>query len=126
MTRRVSTFQAPQLQSPPGTGGRVELRLRPSPEAAPADLADAASPEAGSAPVAIYVARWATSERTWDGEIQVDADGRVQIRAADPPPPAWLTEFSAQLLRTTARSVLGGSAPWPRRLTRWRAAPTTS
>ncbi len=125
MTREDSTYQAPQLQGPPGTGGRVELRLLLSLGSSPAERPESSreSERESAAPVATYAALWATAEDTWEGELRVGADGRIQLHTGERPPPAWLTEFSTQLLRTTARTVLGGSAPWPRRLTRWRATP---
>lgn len=51
-------------------------------------------------------------------------DGEVQLAAGDPTTPDWPLDVARALLRSEwrARRVAGGS-PWPRRITRWRAAP---
>lgn len=103
------SFSSPQYQQPPSTGGRVELRLTE-----------------GQAPrgVAAYTARWTTPDGTWLGELLVNEGGQIEPSFRGEAPPTWLLEFSAQLLRTTARSTnKAGGGVWPRRLTRWRAAP---
>lgn len=99
------TASAPQYQDLPRTGGRVELRLLHA--------------DTG----ATYGARWATPEGLWVGELRADVDGNVHATFEKDAAPTWLVEWSQQLLRTTARSRRAGDGPWPRRLTRWRAAP---
>lgn len=123
MTDSSSTFGATQVQGPPGTGGRVELRLRLP---APGPASTSGDGQESAPPAAIYTTLWATADGSWEGEVHVSDAGRVEVLPEAPgeaAPPKWLVDFSAQLVRTTARSVLNGNGAWPRRLTRWRAAP---
>jgi hypothetical protein len=96
--------------SPTEDGGRVELRLvvaRPG-ERARYALRCIVGQGPGAPP------------KEHEGSAAVDAEGRVLVELAEtPPPPAWLTELAAALLRTAARGATA-SGRWPRRLTRWR------
>jgi len=93
--------------SPVEHGGRVELRL---------DQA------AGDAPVR-YNARWFTADERIEGNVEI-ADGKPPEVTVAPEGelPDWLSSFTVTLVRTTARSAAQENN-WPRRLTRWRAAP---
>jgi hypothetical protein len=57
------------------------------------------------------------------GEATVDASGAVGFGPFAPAePPAWLLEVARQVLRTEWRARQGADpAPWPGRITRWRA-----
>jgi hypothetical protein len=101
---------------PPRTGGRVELRLSRQQD-----------------DEVVYAARWTTPAGTWEGELIVSEAGTLRVAAGDVEseptaehgtPPAWLLEWTQQLVRTTARSARSSDrVVWPRRLTRWRRAP---
>lgn len=110
--------RAPENGSRPTTGGRVELRRRDP----AADLESI--PDSGGSLQAAYEARWTTPQGTFIGELFVSNDGRITLQLDGEAPPAWLSDFTSQLLRATARSVIGPPpGTWPRRITRWRAAP---
>ncbi len=92
----------------PDHGGRVELKLTRASEAG-----------------AVYRAEWSTPAGKWHGTVTA-SDRHAEARPDDSPtpPPDWLVAWSAALLKTTGRTVMRmPDARWPRRLTRWRAAP---
>jgi hypothetical protein len=94
----------------PDTGGRFDLRLRA--------LDDR---HAG------YAATLSTAAAEWSTEISVSAaDGNLQLDtwngAGEPPP--WLVRYARSALRAAWHAH--GEQGWPRRLTRWRAEPTSS
>jgi hypothetical protein len=61
------------------------------------------------------------AEEHWQAELRVTRQqGTVVWFPAAPAAPTWLTEFAVALARNAWRS--SQTAPWPRRLTRWRAA----
>lgn len=102
----------------PEHGGRVTLRR------------SNVAAEASNSRV-IYDAEWATEGGIWRGRVVASTEAAPELELGDTAPetegdapPRWLTDWTVQLVRTTARSV--ASTPdgeWPRRLTRWRAAP---
>lgn len=101
--------QALPEPSPVEHGGRVELRL---------DLS--ASTDSGDAH---YHARWFTPGQTHEGTVSVEQKERPEVNVDAPTSlPDWLASFTSTLVSTTARKV-NEEAPWPRRLTRWRAEP---
>lgn len=95
--------------SPVEHGGRVELRLvtAPSEESAHAR----------------FSARWFTASQRIEGHVTVDLGEKILV-TLDPAQalPEWLGTFTSNLVRTTARQAQKENT-WPRRLTRWRAAP---
>lgn len=102
----------------PEHGGRVELRRT--------SLAPSPGTEGAPEPV-VYEAIWSTHEGTWRGHVTISG-GQVALDVSQnerpATPPAWLTEWTLGLVRTTLRSVARDpSAELPRRFTRWRAAP---
>lgn len=102
--------------SPTEHGGRVELRLIDS---------------NGASNQVCYAARWFTEGQRLEGTVQVtpsvDAKKPPAIDIQGPSElPDWLAAFTTTLVRTTARSAScedPSNGSWPRRLTRWRAAP---
>ena len=67
-----------------------------------------------------YDVRLSTSGDVWTGSLTVEVGASPQI-SVDPDTPGWLQQAAVALVHATCR----GLAPirWPRRLTRWRAAP---
>ena len=111
--------QSSSLAEPAVTehGGRVELRF---------------SAERCTTGTVVYAARWFVAGVVHEGWAQIDASSTPQtaptVQITAEALPGWLASFTETLLRTSARTVLGAGvdfdrAPWPRRLTRWRAAP---
>lgn len=92
----------------PDHGGRVALRLT----------------EAAQERVR-YTADFATAEGEWRLEAQVRVDdGQVHLETPpDAAPPEWLRNMARTALRAAWRGRASAAAPWPRRITRWRAAP---
>lgn len=103
-----STHPLPE-PSPVEHGGRVELRLVTGPSA--------------DSPQARFSARWFTASQRVEGHVTVDLTDKVVV-SLDPLEalPEWLGTFTSNLVRTTARQAQKENT-WPRRLTRWRAAP---
>lgn len=101
------------------TGGRIELRRHDR-----HPRLESVSQGDGRAAQAVYEAHFWTADDGWIGELIVNADGAVTLHIEGERPPAWLVDFSCQVLRAAARSVAGSPAgSWPRRITRWRASP---
>ncbi len=111
MTDDESKVQALPEPSPVEHGGRVELRLI----TAPSD----------ESPSAHYGARWFTASQKIEGLVTIAlSDKPVVSLEASEPLPEWLGTFTTTLVRTTARQAVKENT-WPRRLTRWRAAPSS-
>ena len=92
--------------SPVKHGGRVELRLQTA---------------SNNQPV-IYAARWFLLDRLFEGAVTISLQDEILVKvSSNEPLPEWLDKFTITLARTTARSAK--SDQFPRRLTRWRAAP---
>lgn len=94
--------------SPVEHGGRVELRLDQSTEDN----------------TVRYNARWFTADEKIEGQVEI-GEGQppaINVRPSETIP-EWLNKFTVTLVRTTARTAAKENS-WPRRLTRWRAAPT--
>ncbi len=65
------------------------------------------------------------TEGEWGGDANVAlADGAVSLANWSPAdPPDWVARLMTALLRAEWRARKDGpGAPWPRRLTRWRAS----
>ena len=92
--------------APLAQGGRVELRLL-------------SGVDGGKAHPARYEARFTTAQGTTLAQVQLEPGAPPRLQPQDAAPPGFLTDFTLSLLRNLARSP----DPWPRRLTRWRAAP---
>ncbi len=101
-------------------GGRVELRF---------------SAEHSSETTITYRGRWFFDDQCLEGLLHISAPNEekkpvgLQIEGVELP--EWLNTFTQTLARTSARSALlsgqpFASCPWPRRITRWRKAPSTS
>lgn len=102
-----------QHRQSPETGARVELRRLSAPR-------EPLEPPA----LAWYEASWITPETRWEGVLVVREGGSIELRPQQEPPPSWLVDWTLQLLRTRTRSMISDpSLEWPRRITRWRAAP---
>jgi len=115
----MTTSPPPPPGSPLRTGGRIELRRRDQ-----HPLLGALAEEGTLAALAVYEAYFWTPGSGWIGELIVSASGAVTARIDGDRPPAWLVDFGCQVLRTIARNVTGSPpSSWPRRVTRWRAAP---
>ncbi len=88
------------------------------------------SAESAPAEGVVYEAEWATVQGVWRGRVSVNTAGQAEFQL-DPateaqlgPAPAWLVDWTLQLVRTIARNVARDpESEWPRRLTRWRASP---
>ena len=66
-----------------------------------------------------YAGELSAQDGTWAVSARVGAEGEVELeRPADAP--EWLVTTTRATLRTAWRSRKAG-APWPRRLSRWRA-----
>jgi hypothetical protein len=113
----------------PEHGGRTTLRrVLASPAAGPANSENSA--ENTERERAVYEAEWATVQGVWRGRVNVSTAGQAEFEL-DPateaelgPAPAWLVDWTLQLVRTIARNVARDpDSEWPRRLTRWRASP---
>jgi hypothetical protein len=89
----------------PRTGGRVILEL------------DSVSDSAR------YRALLYTPDTLYRGAATVAlADGTVELGGWDADPPAWLVDLARKFLRTEWRARQpAGAAPWPARISRWRA-----
>lgn len=59
------------------------------------------------------------------GRAELDAKGTVTLHVEVGDVPPWARDFTEKLLRTALRSQTTG-AGYPRRLTRWRAAPAAA
>jgi hypothetical protein len=113
----------------PSHGGRATLRRVQARPAASPETADT-SADGATAEHVVYEAEWATVQGVWRGRVSATTAGQVEFEL-DPateaelgPAPAWLVDWSLQLVRTIARTVARDTdAEWPRRLTRWRASP---
>ena len=97
----------------PKNGGKIELRL---------GLATAASAQ--------YAAELETAAGSFRALVQVgDGAGPKQVdfgawQGATPgEPPAWLTADAFAALKAALRTSRSGGR-WPRRITRWRPAPS--
>lgn len=90
----------------PRTGGRVILELD----------------EAGAERVRFHALVY-TPDTLFRGTASVAlADGQVEVGGWDRAPPTWLVEHARKFLRTEWRARQGaGAAPWPARISRWRA-----
>lgn len=92
----------------PDTGGRFSLRLCDD-----------------DATHARYAVTLATSSAEWAAEAVVRvADGSIDFAAwqGEGEPPPWLAQYARAALRSTWRAH--ADQGWPRRLTRWRDAPS--
>jgi hypothetical protein len=89
----------------PANGGRIVLRLISSEE-----------------PVR-YEVELSTPDATHSSVASIDAAGSVTFAEyADGAPPAWLVQVARAMLRALFRAKVQNG--WPRRITRWRAAPS--
>jgi hypothetical protein len=94
---------------PPTNGGRLLVKLDASP-------AHAAS----------YTVVLATASGTWEAEAVVrESDGQIEQSPWRPAAavPDWLEQATHALLRSAWQRRRAGH-PWPRRLSRWRPAPS--
>jgi hypothetical protein len=92
----------------PATGGRFSLRLSEHDES-----------------LARYELTLSTPCGEWSSQARVQvADGRVDFDAwkGDGEPPPWLVHYTRAALRSAWRAA--AEQGWPRRLTRWRDAPS--
>lgn len=88
------------------SSGRLNLRLEP-----------------GADPKVRYRAELSIESQSWQGSVEVDAEGAVRFEVPGQPP-AWLCQATSAILRAEWRNRRGADAtPWPRRITRWRLAP---
>ncbi|HVW28339.1 MAG TPA: hypothetical protein VHC69_23410 [Polyangiaceae bacterium] len=86
-----------------GNGGRLTLRL--------------VSSDGGSVE---YAGELQDADRSWAISARVGVQGEVDVERA-PDAPDWLVATARATLRTAWRASKAGT-PWPRRLSRWRAA----
>ncbi len=112
----------------PEHGGRTTLRRVPARPETPESTSSTS--ESAAAERVVYEAEWATVVGVWRGRFIATTTGGAEIERDEAseaelgPAPAWLTDWTLQLVRTIARNVARDpDTEWPRRLTRWRASP---
>lgn len=78
----------------------------------------------------VYGAELSAREGAFRGQAHVEvADGKIIFTWAAGAAPDWLVEATRAVLRTLwrarSRVPLGEAEPWPRRIKRWRPAPSS-
>jgi hypothetical protein len=72
-----------------------------------------------------YALRLKTAEGEASGEARIDSAGNVDVSGVDASTAIWVLPLVRALLRMEWRDRKEpGAAPWPRRITRWREAPS--
>jgi hypothetical protein len=108
----------------PDHGARLELvLLEGPPETLPGGEPPAAVPSELGA-VRWYRCELVTAEQTWAGAVAVAVEGGT-VHGLEPALavglPAWIVAYARSALRVAWREHQAQG--WPRRLSRWRAAP---